>query len=118
MSLLIKFTQALGNSFQLHVKDLPNGKRTASRTKWKPKPESWYYFEPGCITLGVKKNCDWEKYQAVCLELEKQINNLGLDIQEGILSYDQAKEKAHELMKRYNPWEFVQHSPRPQRNTH
>ncbi|MDO8451343.1 MAG: hypothetical protein Q7S76_00555, partial [bacterium] len=47
MPLLIKFTQALGNSFQLHV---PSG---TAEPAWKPKPESWYYLENGVVTFGI-----------------------------------------------------------------
>src|SRR6185437_8295859 len=52
LALLIKYTQALGNSFQVHIKD------GVTHPQWKPKPESWYYFEPGLITLGVKPGID------------------------------------------------------------
>ena len=49
MPLLIKFTQALGNSFQLHIKP------DQQSEKWQPKAESWYYFEKGLLTFGIKK---------------------------------------------------------------
>ncbi len=99
--LLIKFTQALGNSFQLHVRD---GTTTG---KWKPKPESWYFFEPGIITLGIKKDTDWRKYEQVVCEIERQITAIGEEVNTGSLSYQQAKQQIQELLTQYNPWQFV-----------
>ena len=54
---LIKFTQAKGNSFQLHIKP------DANDSKWKQKAESWYYLEDGKATFGIKKGADIEKYK-------------------------------------------------------
>ncbi|KKU09588.1 MAG: hypothetical protein UX13_C0036G0001, partial [Candidatus Woesebacteria bacterium GW2011_GWB1_45_5] len=101
MFLLIKFTQALGNSFQLHIKD------GTAHPKWKPKPESWYYFEPGFITLGVKASVDWDVYQKTMTDLNNQILALGKQVATGRLEIIKAKTEIGELITNYNPWAFV-----------
>jgi len=66
---LIKFTQAKGNSYQIHVK-----KKSG---KWLPKPESWYYFEPGLLTLGVKPGINWQDFKKACkTNPEKFVNHI------------------------------------------
>lgn len=99
--LLIKFTQALGNSFQLHVKE------GTPDTIWQPKPESWYYFEPGIATLGVKKNTDWRMYQEVVTEIERQISSIGEELKNGTMSFMEAKKQIKALLTQYDPWQFV-----------
>ena len=99
--ILIKFTQAKGNSFQLHVR-----KKDESE-KWKTKPESWYYFEPGLITLGVKPQINWPAWENACLALEKETINLGQQVQAKKTSLAQALEKATQSIKKYNPWQYV-----------
>lgn len=101
MHLLIKFTQALGNSFQLHIKD------GQTHPKWKPKPESWYYFEPGLITLGVKKDTDWNSYQKNVEQLHEDITALGEDVRSSKISFEKAKSLINELLKKYDPWQYV-----------
>lgn len=101
MPLLIKFTQALGNSFQIHIKD------GAYDTFWQSKPESWYYFEPGFITLGVKVDTDWSEYQNAVTELQNKILELSIKIKDGKLRPKEAKKKIKELVTNYNPWQYV-----------
>lgn len=101
INLLIKFTQALGNSFQLHIKD------GQSDPYWKPKPESWYFFEPGLVTLGVKKDAKWEDYQAAIEAVDAGMKELSGQIQSGQLTHDQARPKIDTLIRRYDPWQFV-----------
>lgn len=101
MPLLLKFTQALGNSFQLHI---PDGVKHAH---WKPKPESWYYFEPGLMTCGVKKGVDWKTYEKAVTELDGEIQKIAAEISTGKLDYTQAKEKIDALIERLNPWQYV-----------
>jgi hypothetical protein len=79
--LLIKYTQALGNSFQTHIKD------GVKDPDWLPKPESWYYFEPGLITLGVKPNTDWDAYRAACVSIRDNMAGIGLAVASGSLAY-------------------------------
>ena len=56
LSLLIKLTQAKGNSFQVH---LPEGK---TRGHWQPKPEAWFYLAPGLYTFGLKEGTDYNAF--------------------------------------------------------
>ena len=61
---LIKFTQAKGNSFQLHI---PQG---VTDSHWHPKAESWYFFEKGKITFGIKQGKNMSQYKEVCLLID------------------------------------------------
>lgn len=101
MHLLLKFTQALGNSFQLHVKD------GATLDSWKPKPESWYYFEPGLITCGVKKDTDWDAYKTGMITLDRDIRAVSADVKTGALAYEKAKDRIADLIRIYDPWQYV-----------
>lgn len=101
VKILIKFTQAKGNSFQIHVreKDRSSG--------WLPKPESFYYFEPGLLTLGVKKRVEWGGYKQSCLKIDEEMKNLSRQIQEGKITFIQARKKAKIITNKYNPWQYV-----------
>lgn len=99
MPLLLKFTQALGNSFQLHVKKPAAG--------WKPKPESWFYLEDGVLTFGIKQHCDLAQYKAVCFEVEDFMKNLSGQVKSRTISYEEAARQAAEFIKKANPWQFV-----------
>lgn len=101
MHLLIKFTQAQGNSFQLHVKeDTPN-------TVWLAKPESWYYFEPGFITLGVKNTTDWNEYQSSANDLQNELLSISIKVKDGKLTLKDAQLKINECLQKYNLWQYV-----------
>lgn len=101
MPLLLKFTQALGNSFQLHI---PDG---VKNDHWKPKPESWYYFEPGLITCGIKEGADWGAYQGSVTKLESEMQLVAGRVRDGSLSYEEAKVLISQLVKDANPWQYV-----------
>lgn len=101
MPLLIKFTQALGNSFQIHIK------KSQKQSRWKPKPESWYYLEDGVITYGIKKDADMQEFKRVCLAIEEKMLALSTSLKNGALSYGRTKEKAESFIKSVNPWRFV-----------
>lgn len=101
MHLLIKFTQSLGNSFQIHIKD------GITHPKWQTKPESWYYFEPGLITLGVIPDTNWVHYQKAVTEIETEILRLGSLVNAGSLAYDDANKRIGQHIKKYDPWRFV-----------
>lgn len=105
LDMLIKFTQALGNSFQVHVK------AGAEHPIWKPKPESWYYFEPGLITLGIKKDTDWNAYEKACKAITRQMNTLGAQVANGAITYEDAQVKIRALLKSYDPWQYVNTVP-------
>lgn len=100
MLLLLKFTQALGNSFQLHV---PDG---TIHSRWKAKPESWYYFEPGLITCGVKPGV-WDAYRTAVMALEADIQREAAAVGSGTKTYEQAKASIDVLVKKYDPWQYV-----------
>jgi len=101
MPLLLKFTQALGNSFQLHI---PDGTK---HPRWKPKPESWYYFEPGLITCGVRSDASWDDYRASVTELDKKIQFLADQVHSGSMVYELAKDNINKFINQYNPWQYV-----------
>jgi mannose-6-phosphate isomerase class I len=99
--LLIKYTQALGNSFQVHIRD------NVKHPVWKPKPESWYYFEPGLITLGVKAHADWQAYRDAVEALQTYVFSIGEKVTSNTLSYDQATHEIAQAIKAHNPWKYV-----------
>lgn len=101
MKVLIKFTQAKGNSFQLHVREKDHSER------WYFKPESWYYFEKGLLTLGTKKNIDWEKYEQCVREIDRKIRELAICVSNKKLEVDEAKKTVERIIKNYDPWQFV-----------
>ncbi len=99
--LLIKLNQAFGNSFQLHIN--PNIKGT----KWKSKPESWYFLENGSITLGLAPGVDTNQYKNVCNEIDTFMHDVSHRIINGELSLELARLKASEFIHKKNPWQFV-----------
>lgn len=101
MNVLIKLNQAAGNSFQVHVHPGTVDKR------WLPKPESWYFFEPGNITCGLKKGANIEEYKKVCKKIEETMQQLSLRVQSGELTRVDAQKKAKEIITALDPWQFV-----------
>lgn len=98
---LIKFTQAKGNSFQLHVKPLTDDSR------WKQKAESWYYFENGKITFGIKKGIDISKYKDACIAINNTMKRLSAMVVKKELTMEKAKKEAEVFIKNQNPWQYV-----------
>lgn len=101
LRLLIKFTQALGNSFQLHIAE------GQSDSVWKPKPESWYFFEPASITLGVKNNINWEEYEKNMTKLNDELLVLSYKVRSNEMAYTEARMYIEKFLKMYDPWQFV-----------
>lgn len=101
MNLLIKFTQAQGNSFQLHLKD------GMDDPVWKSKPESWYFFEPGFITCGVKEGVDWDAYRNAVVATQKRMEEISADVREKNIEYEDAKLLIAEALDTYDPWQYV-----------
>lgn len=101
MPLLLKFTQALGNSFQIHVR------KKDQNNRWKPKPESWYYLEDGIVTFGIKKGADLSTYKAVCVAIDQKTTELSSRVMQNTLSHKEAVEQLKEFIKSQNPWKFV-----------
>lgn len=101
MGILIKFTQALGNSFQLHIK------RNIDHSLWRPKAESWYYFENGYITYGIQSNCNLNDYKKTCIAIDHKMHELSQSINENKISLEEAKIESQKYIKDLNPWQFV-----------
>ncbi|MBP9690691.1 hypothetical protein KBD81_01280 [Candidatus Woesebacteria bacterium] len=101
MPLLIKINQALGNSFQLHIKPETQSNR------WLPKPESWYFLEPGFISLGLKEGAHVEEYKKTCEEIDGLMQDLSNEIKLQMLSLEEARTRAHDFIQAKNPWQFI-----------
>lgn len=99
--ILIKFTQALGNSFQLHV---PPGTVTG---RWKPKPETWFYFEDGKATCGLVANVDVSRYKQCCEEISAKMTQLSSQIVAGTISIEAGVSQARDFITSQNPWQYV-----------
>ncbi|MFH0773539.1 MAG: hypothetical protein V1922_04480 [bacterium] len=98
---LIKFTQAKGNSFQLHIK--PGIKDPL----WRPKAESWYFFEEGIITFGIKKGTDINIYKETCFSIDDTMKKLSEMIIKKSLTFMQAQQEATVYIQEKNPWQYV-----------
>ncbi|MFC1789932.1 hypothetical protein ACFLZP_00420 [Patescibacteria group bacterium] len=99
--ILVKFTQAKGNSFQIHIS------AKAESPKWSAKAESWYYLKPGLLTLGLKRPIKGEDFRACCLSLDKEMKILVGKIKSGDLTVLQARQAAEEVVAKKDPWQYV-----------
>jgi len=101
MPLLIKFTQAQNNSYQLHVKP------SEEVGNWQPKPESWYFLEPGAATLGLRPDCDLTAYRQRCKQIEAKAEKLSQAVKQQRLSAAQARQLLGEFIDADHPGRFV-----------
>lgn len=101
MQVLIKFTQAQNNSYQVHV--IP-GKEFG---KWLPKPESWYYFEQGKATLGLSEPTQVEAYKARSVEIDTFAQQVSQEIKSDEITLEQGKQKLKEFIDQDHPRKFV-----------
>lgn len=101
LPILIKVTQALGNSFQLHVKP------GTPSTNWKPKPETWFYFQDGLATCGLAPNVDVKAYRRCCEEISEFMKGLSEQIVESHLTVEEGTQQAQAFIKEKNPWQYV-----------
>jgi mannose-6-phosphate isomerase-like protein (cupin superfamily) len=101
IKILIKFTQAKGNSYQIHVREKDQNDR------WRFKAESWLYFEPGLLTMGIKKDTNWEQYYQACLTIDRFIDTACQKIKNNTLSYLQAKKNIQAMMDKTNLKQYV-----------
>lgn len=101
MPVLIKFTQALSNSYQVHV---PPGKEFKH---WLPKPESWYFFEKGKATLGLAPNCDLDAYKSRCLEIHAFATDLSKQVITGQIELSLATERLANFIDQNHPSQYV-----------
>lgn len=101
MPVLIKFTQAKGNSFQLHAKP------EMANDRWTPKAESWYFMEKGVMTLGINATTEVADYQRACHEIEEMMKFLSAQVVSRTISLEQAKTEARIFIQAKNPWQYV-----------
>ena len=101
LSLLIKLTQAKGNSFQVH---LPEGKTLGH---WIPKPEAWFYLAPGLYTFGLKAATDFEAYSRVLHTIDDEMGRLSREVQSGRFTVEDARAQAQERIHALNPFAYV-----------
>lgn len=99
--LLIKLNQSNGNSFQLHVK------KGVKDGRWLPKPETWYYFEDGLATFGIKNGIDVNDYKRACKEIEYEMKKLSAEVMSGTIGLEDARQKSKALIGKINPWQYV-----------
>jgi mannose-6-phosphate isomerase class I len=101
LSLLIKLTQAKGNSFQVH---LPEGKTLGH---WKPKPEAWFYLAPGLYTFGLKAGTSHEAFAQVLRSIDDEMQRLSHEVKESIRTVADAREQAHHRIQALDPYAYV-----------
>jgi len=101
LSLLIKLTQAKGNSFQVH---LPEGDTLGH---WVPKPEAWFYLAPGLYTFGLKAGTDFEAYKRVLHTLDDEMKRLSQEIKNGRLTLENARAQVQERISTLDPFAYV-----------
>ncbi|PIV09628.1 hypothetical protein COS31_04645 [Candidatus Roizmanbacteria bacterium CG02_land_8_20_14_3_00_36_15] len=98
---LIKLTQSIGNSFQIHIKE------GVKSNRWRSKPESWYYLEDGLITFGIKRNISLVDYKKSCQIIDEKMKQLSRMIETKKISLAAAKKNARAFIKKVYPWRFV-----------
>lgn len=101
MPLLIKFTQARSNSYQVHVRP------GAEFHGWQAKPESWYFLEPGKATLGVKSGSAIAQYKQLCLEIEAYSLELSRQVKNETMGIHEAREQLSRYLSQNNPQNYV-----------
>jgi mannose-6-phosphate isomerase class I len=101
LSLLIKLTQAKGNSFQVH---LPEGK---DRGHWVPKPEAWFYLAPGLFTFGLNAETSFEAYSRVLHTIDGEMERLSVEVKAGKRTVDDARAQAHQRIQTLDPYAYV-----------
>lgn len=98
---LIKFTQAKGNSFQVHTR------QGVSLGNWKPKPESWYFFEKGKVTLGLKRPIGVDQYKQACKDIELKANEISTAVREKGMRIEAARKELADYISAHSPFVHV-----------
>jgi hypothetical protein len=101
MDVLIKFTQAQNNSYQVHVRP---GHEIG---KWQPKPESWYFLEKGKATLGLNSAESVPAYKMRCQEIEAKAIELSEQVKSGLLKVTAARTQLQTFIDQDHPRRFV-----------
>ncbi len=119
MPLLIKLNQALGNSWQLHIKPADEKPEVKARVLANPwitaaeaggymaKPETWYYFENGKATLGLKPGINPAVYRVCCERIEAEVAKVAAEVKSNKTTYDAAQTHLVEYIAMENPWQYV-----------
>jgi len=114
-AILIKFTQAQENSYQVHVKPEDANEPDNPLATWQPKPESWYFFEEGCATLGLKDPTNLAKYKQRCEDIHTYAQQLSAKVVAHELTVDQARAELSAYIDTDHPRNYV-HTVRIPRN--
>ena len=101
MPLLIKLTQAKGNSYQIHLK------HGVCHPHWKPKAEAWYYLDRGLITLGIKPDINWADYEKTVRVIATKMEALSQQLKKNKLAIEEARIEAQKFIKNHDPSVFV-----------
>ncbi len=101
ISLLIKLTQAKGNSFQVHL--------SAGKTlkHWQQKPEAWLYLAPGIFTFGLKSGYSFLEFANALTEIDHEMKRLSAKTIAGDISVGEARILAKEFIRQRDPYRFV-----------
>ena len=101
LSLLIKLTQAKGNSFQVHLpkdKDLKH---------WRPKPEAWFYLAPGLYTFGLKHGVTYEEFSTALTAIDDEMQRLSAQVKSGAITVDDARSSAKQYIDSKDPYKYI-----------
>ncbi len=101
LSLLIKLTQAKGNSFQVH---LPEGK---SLGHWEPKPEAWFYLAPGLYTFGLKAGTDFAAFSRILHTVDDEMHRLSGEVKAGRRTVEDARAQVRQRIQTLDPYAYV-----------
>ncbi|HEX7018061.1 MAG TPA: hypothetical protein VF209_04110 [Patescibacteria group bacterium] len=101
MPLLIKFTQAQENSYQLHVK------KGGEFESWQAKPESWYFFEEGKATLGLSPSGKIAEYKQRSQEIYDFSRKLSQEVTAGTKTVETAQAELKAEIDKKHPREFI-----------
>jgi mannose-6-phosphate isomerase class I len=101
LSLLIKLTQAKGNSFQVH---LPEGKTLGH---WVPKPEAWFYLAPGLYTFGLKAGTDYTAFSHILHTIDEEMHRLSEEVKSGRRTVEDARAQSQQRIQTLDPYAYI-----------
>ena len=101
MPVLIKFTQAKSNSYQVHLK------QGVTLKHWLPKPESWYFFEKGKATLCLNTSTKVEEYKLRCQEIYDRAQQISQQIKQKEISLKEAQQRLDQFINQDHPHNYV-----------
>ena len=101
LSLLIKLTQAKGNSYQVHLSG------DGELKHWKPKPEAWFYLGPGLFTFGLKKGTSFEAFSRVLNTIDDEMQRLSQEVKSGRRTVEDARAQAKQRIQTLDPYAYI-----------